>query len=721
MNSPRQVGIFAAVFLSGLPWCAAAQAAPDASLVVQWNARLLDVAEAEDHFLTLKGVRAAAMMHLAMHDALNAVAPRYRPFTYDKHAPGAGAVAAASQAAYEIARDQYPGQRAVWDAELRRWLGTGKPGVAKEKGIAAGKAAAAAVLARRAGDGWNHPATYRFQPMAPGVYAEFREHSGTPQGFVFGAGWAMTKPFALRSPAQFRAPPPPAISSDEYTRAYDEVREVGRFESRSRTADQTHLAMWWKDFAEHSHNRLARELATSQHTDLWSTARLFALLNVSIMDGYINVFDNKFFYNHWRPYTAIHRAEQDGNPATRPELDWDNTHRHTYAFPSYPSAHGTACAAAMTVMAETFGNGVDFTMSTPLVNAAGPMSPMIPMKPPTRSFESFSDAALECAMSRLYLGIHFRYDAIEGNRLGTQIGKFITTTFLAPLPASRPTASARWKRAPVAGTALEYRVQGSGDAVVLVHGGVFGSWFEPLMREPALANRFSLLTYHRAGYGGSSRGADNSIASQAAQLGALLRHVHAGPAHVVGHSSGALIALQLALDDPQSVQSLTLLEPALSVAAPPANGITSALELYRRGDKPAAIETFLDAVAGPDSLETLGLVLPDATAEALAASDTFFTQELPAVRAWSFTDRQADRLRIPVLAVMGARSDEVSPLWRQRQDWLLAHLPCVQPFTLPGATHLMLLQNPRVLADRLASFFAEKSGGACRIGGRPFD
>jgi membrane-associated phospholipid phosphatase len=437
MKSLYRFAFAASALLLGLaskPACAVA----DATLVIQWNARILAAAEAEDHFLTLKGVRAAAMMHLAIHDALNAVDPRYRAYAYEEDAREASAVAAAAQAAYEIACDQYPQQRAQWNEERRRWLETAKPSAARHKGIATGKAAAAAVLARRANDGWNTEATYEFQPMAPGVYAEFREHSGTPAGFVFGAGWALAKPFALHSSSQFRSPPPPAIDSDEYTRAYDEVREVGRFASRTRTADQTHMAFWWKDFAENSHNRLARDLLTSEHADLWTAARLFALLNVSIMDAYISVFDNKFFYNHWRPYTAIRWAEHDGNPATQAEPDWDNTHHHTYAFPSYPSAHGAACAAAMTVMANTFGNTKHFTMYTPSVNAAGPMSEVIAIRPPTRSFDSFSAAAMECALSRVYLGIHFRYDSVEGNRLGNDIGEFITATVLAPLPRIHP-------------------------------------------------------------------------------------------------------------------------------------------------------------------------------------------------------------------------------------------------------------------------------------------
>jgi membrane-associated phospholipid phosphatase len=420
--------IGAALLLNGVAW--SAQQAPDnradAAVVVEWNQRLLTAAEAEDGFLTLKGVRAAAMMHLAMHDALNAVHREYAAYAFEGSAPDVDPVAAASQAAYEIAANQYPRQTAQW-TELRD-----RTGAPREDAAQLGKAAAAAVLARRKDDKWDQQAEYRFHPLGPGVYAEFREHSGTPEGFVFGAGWATAKPFMLSRPDQFRVGPPPAIDSAEYARAFAEVKEVGSFDSRTRTADQAHLAMWWKEFVESSHNRLARELVVSDRLELRRAARLFALLNMAIFDGYVSVFDSKFFYNHWRPYTAIRWADQDGNPATEVDGQWDNLHRHTYAFPSYPSAHGTVCSAAMSVMADTFGERRKFTMETREVDKAGPMSGKIKMDPPTRSFGSFPAAALECSLSRVYLGIHFRYDSLGGNALGNAVGRYAVEKFLAP-------------------------------------------------------------------------------------------------------------------------------------------------------------------------------------------------------------------------------------------------------------------------------------------------
>ena len=404
----------------------------DIKPVVIWNEQLLAVAEAEDGFLTLKGLRTAAMMHIAMHDALNSIDGGYKTFLQIDKASGADPMAAMMEAAYTVAVAQYPQQQEQWQTLRSRWSGHKPDDDAAARGRSLGRSIAAAILTSRDGDRWNGEAEYQWHPMAPGVYAEFNEHSGTPEGFIFGAGWAKARPFVLESYDQFRSPPPPPIESQEYVKAFNEVKEVGRLVSKPRTEDQTHLALWWKDFVENSHNRLARDLSAKHKLDLNQAVRLFALLNMSVYDAYINVFDNKFHYNHWRPYTAIRWAEHDGNPATKAEAGWNNTHQHTYAFPSYPSAHGTACTAAMTVLEDTFGEGFAFTMYTPAVDVAGPFSGKMEMQPATRSFSSFADAAMECSLSRVYLGIHFRYDSVEGNILGRRIGEYVVHNALTP-------------------------------------------------------------------------------------------------------------------------------------------------------------------------------------------------------------------------------------------------------------------------------------------------
>ena len=267
-----------------------------------------------------------------------------------------------------------------------------------------------------------------------------------------------------------------------------------------------------------------------------------------------------------------------------------------------------------------------------------------------------------------------------------------------------------WQRATLDGVELEYRTVGEGEPIVLVHAGVFADFFEPLLREPSLASRYRLVTYHRVGYAGSSRVAGAvSIDEQAAHLRSLMGKLHIERAHLVGHSSGGNIALQLALDAPERVQSLALLEMALPVppGSPGRSGIPKAIEFYRAGDKPAAVDTFMRAVAGPDYRASADRMMPGAFDRAVADADTFFGQELPAIQQWRFGAAEGARIKQPVLLVMGGKSHEVSPVWQQRQDLLTAWLGNAEPFVLDGATHMLHLQNTRGMAERLAAFVAD--------------
>jgi pimeloyl-ACP methyl ester carboxylesterase len=265
-------------------------------------------------------------------------------------------------------------------------------------------------------------------------------------------------------------------------------------------------------------------------------------------------------------------------------------------------------------------------------------------------------------------------------------------------------------RAVLDGVELDYELRGTGEPVVLVHAGVCADWFKPLLNERALAGRYRLIRYHRVGYAGSSRVAGAvSIAAQAAHLRSLLRHLGIARAHIVGHSSSGNIALQLALDAPEMVQSLAILEPAL-MTVPSAQTsrefVAAAQQLYRAGDKAGAVDTFLRGTCGPAYRTLLDRVLPSAFDQAVADADTFFSQELPAVQQWSFSREDASRISQPVLAVVGAKSRDLSPIWRERQELLLAWLPKAEPFVLPNATHLLHIENPRGMAEALSAFFA---------------
>jgi hypothetical protein len=388
----------------------------EGNVVVAWNEIAYKIAYAEDEFFTFKGHRAFSMMHLAMHDALNTMKPRYTRYACLADQVDADPTATVAQAAYEVLAAQYPDQRPTLDEALTLWLDPIPAGVRKAHAVSLGRACASTIMALRADDGWDFAGTYAFQDE-PGHY----QTTGTWDGFMLQPGFRYARPFSLTSPDQFRPLPPPALTSAAYAEAYAEVKAQGSATSTMRTDDQTNYAVWWMEFAEGSVNRLARELATEQKLDFWASARLFAYLNVALFDGYIAVWDSKYEYNHWRPVTAIRMAEADGNPSTAPALDWQPL-RPTPPFQDYASAHATACAASLGVLAQAFGDTFSFTMQ-PLTGPAGM---------PTRSFTSFSAAAEECADSRIQLGWHFRYAADEGLLLGQRVLNYLINNYLLP-------------------------------------------------------------------------------------------------------------------------------------------------------------------------------------------------------------------------------------------------------------------------------------------------
>jgi len=260
-------------------------------------------------------------------------------------------------------------------------------------------------------------------------------------------------------------------------------------------------------------------------------------------------------------------------------------------------------------------------------------------------------------------------------------------------------------RASIGDVSLEYEVHGAGEPAVFIHGGVLADWFKPLGANPALAGAYRLITYHRVGYAGSDRIAGPvSVADQASHALLLLRHLGVERAHVVGHSSGANIALQLAQDHPQAVRSLALLEPAL-LAVPTGAFAGEAIERFRAGDAAAAVDIWMRGVCGPDYRTALDRTLPEALATAVGDATTFFGQELPAVRDCPFGPDEAARIETPVLAILGADS---TPTFGERHNLLQAWLSSVEPLVLPGVNHLMPLQDPRGLAEALADFWARQ-------------
>jgi pimeloyl-ACP methyl ester carboxylesterase len=265
-------------------------------------------------------------------------------------------------------------------------------------------------------------------------------------------------------------------------------------------------------------------------------------------------------------------------------------------------------------------------------------------------------------------------------------------------------------RARIDGRELEYEVRGAGEPVVLVHGSHIADAFAPLLAEPVLAERYQLILYHRRGFAGSTHpDGPLSIAQQAADCRALMRHLGVPCAHIVGHSYGGAIALQLALDAPEVVHSLALLEPALlMVPSTPQfmDAMGPVLQMYEAGNKAGAVDGFLQAVVGPEYRRVLDRVLPSAFAQAVADADTFFRMELPALQQWRFTPAEAGRITQPVLAVLGAESHTLWSGWVEGHHLVQAWWPQAEAFVLKGATHGLQIIDPTGMAEGLAGFFA---------------
>jgi len=414
--------------------------------VIAWNANAGDAALAAciaplDN--PLHESRMYAMMHIAVHDALNAINRRSEPYAYDGHArrrtsPEAAVTAAAHDVLVPtIGQIPAPFPQTCGDAgvasveaDYTAALTAIPDGPAKTRGLAVGKAAAAAVLTLRASDGSDTPLLDPGYPQgtAPG---EYRFTPGTP--FAFAPGWAHVTPFVLRRAEQFRPDAPPPIDGERYTADFREVKRLGGdgvTTPTERTAQQTEIALFWWESSPLGWNRIARTISTDKRLDLWESARLFGLLNMALADGYIGSFDTKYHYNYWRPVTAIRAADTDGNPRTSADPTWTPLVT-TPPIPDYDSAHAVQGGAGSTVLKRFFGTDrIGFTTCS-LTLPAG--STCTDPSPVTRSYASFSAAAQENGISRILVGFHFRKAVEEGIEHGDRIGDLAVDRFLRPV------------------------------------------------------------------------------------------------------------------------------------------------------------------------------------------------------------------------------------------------------------------------------------------------
>ena len=255
---------------------------------------------------------------------------------------------------------------------------------------------------------------------------------------------------------------------------------------------------------------------------------------------------------------------------------------------------------------------------------------------------------------------------------------------------------------------LVFEDNGSGEPVVFIHGALIPDIFRPLLAEPVIAGRYRLISYHRRGYFGSSSGTGKyGIVQQAADCGALLQELQIDHAHVVGHSSGGAIAIQLALDFPELVHSLALLEPALMIGASAEGYRTSLRQVASRfheagGD--AVVNAFLRARL-PDYQKLLEQMLPGAIDQAIADAAVFFDGELPGLLEWSFDGPEAKQVHQPVLSVLGGHSESLSRRFVEVHQFLLRELPNALGHVVPAGGHFMLMENPAATAAALVKFW----------------
>lgn len=386
---------------------ALAAATPAEHEVLRWN-RIATETTASLGIDPVNESRILAIASIAVHDALNVIDRRYE--LYDRQVrvvvPADQDLAVAT-AAHSVLTHFFPQRFAPLTAELRQTLDRTPNGPAKTVAIEIGNVVADAILEARQDDGFDREIDEE-PGDAPGEYRP------TPPDFTpaFLPHWGSVTPFALEYGSQFRPSPPPTVGSEQAHREMEEVREIGDERSATRSDEQSEIAKFWYENSTLGWNRIARALVTEHGAGQHDAARLFALVNIAMADGFIAGFEAKYFYDYWRPVTAIRESV---DAAWLPFLA-------TPPVPDHPSTHSLLGAAAAEVLALVAGeDAVPFSMTS-----GAPFAGI------TREFSSFSEAALENAESRVLAGIHFRSAIETGYSQGKAIGAYVVANKLRP-------------------------------------------------------------------------------------------------------------------------------------------------------------------------------------------------------------------------------------------------------------------------------------------------
>jgi hypothetical protein len=360
------------------------------------------------------GMRIIALMHVAMFEAVNTIEPRYQPFNGDPKAKidASQDAAAASAAATVLAKLDPESASKVKDA-LEKSLAGIPNGAAKDRGIKLGEESAAKVIGLRLKDGNGTPNGFR--PITqPGVYTET----------MVTAGWDFIRmtPFAMTSPDQFRPQPPIALTSEEWAKNYNEMKEVGEKNSTKRTPQQTENALFWLTVVPLSHQPLARQIVVAKNMSVLDSARFMSLVSMAATDALIAVFDAKYHYTFWRPITAIRNGDIDDNPATERVATWqpiDITPMH----PEYPCAHCIVTGAVAGAITAMLG-----TEQIPEVLMTSPSAPGV-----THKYTNVRDFNNEASEARIAAGFHWRFSTVVGSDMGWKIGANTVQNCMQPL------------------------------------------------------------------------------------------------------------------------------------------------------------------------------------------------------------------------------------------------------------------------------------------------
>ena len=383
-------------------------------LILDINEFTYTLANQHDQFNSFIGVRALAMVHLSIHDVLNAAKPEYEPYHFRQEVENIDLAAAVVSTTRTLLTNIYPTRRDTINFVCDTWLEGIEEGELKAKGSKLGKHVAESYLVLRAGDG--HEKNGDYTPMTkPGDYQY------TP-GFdwVWKPDFSVARPFTLDSIIQFRCPPPPSLSSEAYAESYQEVKRYGQKGSRVRSDDETHYAHWWAEFGEHGWNRIGRITSRSQGLSAIEANRMFALINMNLYDLYLASFESKYFYDTWRPVTAIRNGATDDNPRTEGDPSWE-PEMLTPPWPDYPSTHAAVGASGAVIVSHVFGTSkVPFTMEsvTALPHAK------------VRTYTDLNLAAEHCALSRIMNGFHFRFATDQGLVQGRAVAEHTIGNFL---------------------------------------------------------------------------------------------------------------------------------------------------------------------------------------------------------------------------------------------------------------------------------------------------